>query len=331
MAVYPVDVKGLETNPLFSAASNDGLAPLTMPGPTAVPGQRPRVQISAVANAMMMDQMDQFSLAQTDEHSTMTKLAAETGGQAFFNTNDITKAIKTATEQGANYYALSYTPENKNYNGGYRKLKVTVAGKKYHLAYRSGYYAIDALAPLKGSKDLASSLARAAMQQGSPQSRQIVFGVRVVPVGKPRILEGLPPARSARKRKKDAGPVEMQRYSIDHAVSVSDLHFRPTPEGKYHGVMNFMVTAFDGEGKQVASQVSEMNADLKPEAMKDMLAGGVRIHQEIDVPVNSVAMRLGVEDVSDSHIGTMEIQLPVPSPPEGLEGVRRSLPPVEPD
>jgi hypothetical protein len=91
-----------------------------------------------------------------------------------------------------------------------------------------------------------------------------------------------------------------------------------------------MVTAFD-EGKQVASQVSEMNAALKPEEMKDILAGGVRIHQEIDVPVNSVAMRLGVEDVSDSHIGTMEIQLPVPAPPEGLEGVRRSLTPVEPD
>jgi hypothetical protein len=197
--------EGTETNPLFSAASNDALAPLTMPGPTAVPGQRPRVQISAVANAMMMDQMDQFSLAQTDEHSTMTKLAAETGGQAFFNTNDITKAIKTATEQGANYYALSYTPENKNYNGGYRKLKVTVAGKKYHLAHRSGYYAIDALAPMKGSKDLASSLARAAMQQGSPQSRQIVFGVRVVPVGKPRILEGLP-RQGLQKAQERCGP-----------------------------------------------------------------------------------------------------------------------------
>ncbi len=330
VAVYPVDVKGLETNPLFSAASNDALAPITMPGLAADPGQRPRVQISAVANAIMMDQMDQFSLAQTDEHTTMTKLAEETGGQAFFNTNDITKAILTATEQGANYYALSYTPENKNYNGAYRKLKVTV-GKKYRLAYRSGYYAIDALAPVKGSKDLASSLARAAMQQGSPESHQIVFGARVVPVGKPRILEGLPTARPAKKRKKDAGPVEMQRYSIDHAVSVSDLHFRPTPEGKYHGVVNFMVTAFDGEGKQVASQLSELNAALKPEEMKDILAGGVRIHQEIDVPVNSVALRLGVEDVSDSHIGTMEIQLPVPAPPEGLEGVRRSLPPVEPD
>jgi hypothetical protein len=95
--------------------------------------------------------------------------------------------------------------------------------------------------------------------------------------------------------------------------------------------MNFMVTAFDREGKQVASQVSEMNADLRPEAMKDIQAGGVRIHQEIDVPVNGAVMRLGVEDVGNSHIGTLEIRLPVPAPPEGLEGTRRALPPVEPD
>ncbi len=331
VAVYPVDVKGLETNPLFSAASNDLLAPITMTGPAPASAQRPRVQISAVANAVMMDQMDQFSLGLTDEHSTMTKLAAETGGQAFFNTNDITKAIKTATEQGANYYALSYTPENKNYNGAYRKLKVTLAGKKYHLAYRSGYYAIDPFAPLKPSRDLSSSLARAAMLAGAPQSRQIVFGARVVPVGKPWIVQGPAPAKPSKKRKQQDGPVEMQRYSIDHEVSFSDLRFHPTPEGKYHGALNFMVTAFDGEGKQVASQLSEMSADLKPEAMKDIQAGGVRIHQEINVPVNGAVMRLGVEDLSNSHIGTMEIGLPVPAPPEGLESTRRALPPVEPD
>jgi VWFA-related protein len=331
VAVYPVDVKGLETNPLFAASSNDGLAPVTMTGPPPNPGFGKRVPGSSVANAVMLDRMDEFSLALNDEHATMSKLATQTGGQAFFNTNDLSRAIKAATEQGANYYALSYTPQNKNYNGAYRKLKVTLAGKKYHLAYRSGYYAIDPFAPLKPSKDLTSSLARAAMQQGSPQSRQIVFGARVVPLGKPRIVESAAPAKPVKKRKQASAPVELQRYAIDHAVALSDLRFTPTPEGKYHGVVNFMVTAFDGEGKQIASQLSQTVADLKPEVMRDIMAGGVRVHQEIDVPVNGTAMRLGVEDVSNSHVGTMEIRLPVPPPPAARDGARRTLPPVEPD
>jgi VWFA-related protein len=331
VAVYPVAVKGLETNPLFAASSNDGLSPVTLTAPPPGPGFGKRVPGSSVPNAIMMDRMDEFSLALNDEHATMTKLAAQTGGQAFFNTNDLSRAIKAATEQGANYYALSYTPTNKKYNGAYRKLKVTLAGKKYHLAYRSGYYAIDPFAPLQPSKDLTSSLARAAMQQGSPQSRQIVFGARVVPLGKPRIVGSAAPAKPVKKRTQADGPVEMQRYAIDHAVAFSDLRFTPTPEGKYHGVLNFMVTAFDSEGKQIASQLSQTVADLKPEVMKDVMAGGVRLHQEIDVPMTGTAMRLGVEDVSNSHVGTVEIRLPVPAPPESQEGARRTMPPVEPD
>jgi VWFA-related protein len=330
VAVYPVDVKGLETNPLFAASSNDGLSPVTLAGPPPNPGFGKRVPGNSVANAVMMDRLDEFSLALNDEHATMSKLATQTGGQAFFNTNDLSRAIKMATEQGANYYALSYTPTNKNYNGGYRKLKVTLTGKNYHMAYRTGYYAVAPFAPLKPSKDLTSSLARSAMQQGSPPSRQIVFGARVVPIGKPRIVEGPAPAKSSKKRKQQDGSAEMQRYGIDHAVTFSDLRFNPTPEGKFHGVVNFMVTAFDAEGKQIASQLSQTIADLKPETMKDMQAGGVRLHQEIDVPVNGVAMRLGVEDVSNSHLGTMEIALPVPAPPEAQRELR-TLPAVEPD
>jgi VWFA-related protein len=343
VSVYPVDVKGLETNPLFSAASNDALAPISMQGSAPVgpaggpgPGRgsipSPNAN-TAVAIAMMQDQLQQFDLTQMDEHSTMKQLATQTGGQAFFNTNGIAQAIKAATEQGSNYYALSYTPLNKKYDGAFRKIKVALAGKKYHLAHRSGYYAIDPLAPAKLSKDLRSGLARAAMQQGSPQSRQIVFGARVVPIGKPRAVQNSPEGAKLSKRRKEKEPamVEVQRYAIDHAVTFSDLHFSSGSDGVYHDVVNFMVTAFDEEGKLMASQLSQTVAELRPEALKDIMAGGLRIHQEIDVPVKSVVMRLGVEDVSDSHIGTMEIRLPVPPLPEGQELAHRALPPVEPD
>jgi hypothetical protein len=280
--------------------------------------------------------MNQFGLSQMDEHETMSHLAAQTGGQAFYNTNGISQAINIATEQGSNYYALSYTPLNKKYDGAFRKVKVTLAGKKYHVAYRAGYYADDPYAPVPPSKDLTASLARAAMQQGSPPSRQIVFGARVAPVGKPRLVQdstigGAKPSKKHKDKDKDKPVVvEVQRYSIDHAVNFGDLRFSPGADGKYHDVVNFMVTAFDENGKLMASQVSQTVADLKPEVLKDIMAGGLRMHQEIDVPVKGVAMRLGVEDVSNSHIGTLEIPLPVAAPPEGVDVARRSVP-VEPD
>ena len=344
VAVYPVDVRGLMTDPLFSATSNDTLAPISMQGstPTAPAGRggsgdfpgAKRNASNAVPIAAMQASADQFGLAQMGEHATMDKLASETGGRAFYNTNGIAKAIDAANEEGANYYALSYTPANKNYDGAFRKVKVSLAGKKYHLAYRSGYYAVDPHAMARPEKDLASSLAMAAMQQGSPQSRQIVFGAKVVPLGQPRMVRDAPAltAKAAKKKRKgEAAPVEMQLYSIDYAVTPADLRFNPMPDGTYHDVINFMATAFDEEGALVASQISQVAADLKPETFRDIQLGGVRVHQEIDVPLRSVALRLGVEDVADSHIGTLEIPLPVKAPPDAPAVARRSLPPVERD
>jgi VWFA-related protein len=338
VAVYPVDVQGLQTNPLFTAANENLTSPMSQqPLFPADPVITPRGLFSRNPNlgvpaSTLSDQVGQFDLSQADEHATMSELAAHTGGEAFFNTNGIAQAIHAAEEQGANYYALSYTPSNKKYDGSFRKVKVTIAGKRYRLAYRSGYYAMDSFAPANPSKDLASSLARAAMQAGSPQSRQILFGARVVPVGKPRVLENSPAdTKPSKKNKVPQTPVEVQRYAIDHAVNFSDLHFGQTPGGSYHDLLNFMVTAFDERSTLVASQIARTKADFSPEAMKDVVAGGVRMHQEIEVPVKSTTMRVGVEDLSNGHIGTIEIRLPVPPPPEVQAGARRALPPVEPD
>ena len=335
VAVYPVDVKGLQANPLFTAANENLIDPMsqqaTLPADPVVTSRglfsrNPNLGIPATT---LNDQVAQFNLAQADEHATMSELAAHTGGQAFFNTNGIAEAIHKAEEQGANYYALSYTPSNKKYDGSFRKVKVTIAGKKYRLAYRSGYYAINPFAPAKPSNDLASSLARAAMQAGSPQSRQILFGARVVPLGKPRVVQNSQAdTKPSKKNKAPQVPLEVQRYAIDHAVNYSDLRFAQAPDGAYHDLLNFMVTAFDEGGTLVASQIARTKADFNLEAMKDVVAGGVRMHQEIEVPVKSTTMRLGVEDLSNGHIGTIEIPLPVPPPPEVA---RRSLPPMEPD
>jgi VWFA-related protein len=199
VALYPVDVKGLTIDQLFTATTNENLSPISTQGST-VSGPIPRggsspggsVANTAVPIAMMQAHADESSLTRAGEHATMDKLAAETGGHAFYNTNGIAKAINIATEEGANYYALSYTPSNKNHDGAFRKVKVSLAGGKYHLAYRSGYYAVDPHAVAKPAKDLSSGLALAAMQQGSPLSRQIVFGTRVIPLGKPRMVKDAP-------------------------------------------------------------------------------------------------------------------------------------------
>jgi hypothetical protein len=157
-----------------------------------------------------------------------------------------------------------------------------------------------------------------------------VFASRVVPLGKPRVPKDDAESASGGKVKARASG-EMQRYAVDYLVMLTDLQFHPAQDGKYHDILNFMITAFDDDGKLLASQVSQVAADLSPKVMQAVLQTGMRLHQEVEVPLKGTAMRLGVEDVANSHIGTVEIALPVKAPPEVAGVPSRRMPPVEPD
>jgi VWFA-related protein len=336
VAVYPVSVKGANTQPMFSAANNGEYRPQQVAGslaPIGPGGVNPALANRATSLAMpsrMEDETRQFRNAEASEVSTMDQVAADTGGKAFYGTNGILDAIEAAADQGSHYYSLSYIPSNRKYDGGFRKIRVSLDQKGYHLAYRQGYYAVDPNAPLKDMNDPARRIGLAAMQQGSPQSHQIVFAVRVIPLGKPRKVDAAT-ATPVKKKNAPAGPVEMQHYGIDYAVDPAHLLFTPNAAGLYHGVMDFMVTAFNDDGRLVASLASTAASDLKPANYKDVMMGGFRLHQELDVPVDAASLRLGVEDGTSNRIGTLEIPLPVPVPPEMPRAEVRTLPEIEPD
>jgi VWFA-related protein len=334
VAVYPVSVMGGQTQTMFNAANNGTYDPRVLPG-QQVPVNTHLANTDA--NLPLSSRMDreirEFREATESEHRTIDQVAAETGGKAFYGTNAIGDAIDSAVELGSHYYTLSYTPTNKQYDGRFRKIKVSLQKEGYHLAYRGGYYAQDPEEGFRDTRPPAQRIGVAAMQQGAPQSRQVVFTTRVVPIGKPKKVDAPQAGIAAGRKKKGApvGPVEMQHYGIDYAVDPSDLRFGLTPSGLYHAVLGFMVTAFNDDGRLVASLESTTTSDLKPENYKEVMSGGFRLHQELDVPTEAVALRLGVEDATSNRVGTLEIGLPVPVPPEEPKIASRALPPIEPD
>jgi VWFA-related protein len=338
VAVYPVSVKGAVTQTMFAASNNGTYDPVGMPGANGPSNPGTNLILNNSANQPLSSRMQretrEFRESDAAEHTTMDQVAAETGGKAFYNSNGIEGAIESAIAEGSHYYNLSYTPANKSYHGEFRKIKILLPQKDYRLSYRHGYYAEDPDEGLKDTRGPAQRVGIAAMQQGSPQSRQIVFSTRVVPIGKPKKVDAGQAALAAKPAKKKngaQGPVEMQHFGIDYAVDPSDLRFGLTPSGQYHAVLGFMVTAFNDDGRLVASLVSTTTSDLKPASYKDVMAGGFRLHQELDIPVEAVSLRLGVEDGASSHVGTMEIALPVPVPPATPQVATRTLPPIEPD
>ncbi len=81
---------------------------------------------------------DRFQISQ----DTMVSLAADTGGKALLDNNDLTRGIVQAQQAIADYYVIGYYTTNTAQNGRFRRVKITLTPEREaSLSYRQGYYA----------------------------------------------------------------------------------------------------------------------------------------------------------------------------------------------
>jgi VWFA-related protein len=120
VSIYPVDIRGLQAFPPGGEAQNASLH-----GQSAYNG-------AAVLN-------DLSSNAATQE--TLSTLASDTGGKAFFDSNDFGAVFSQVQKDSSAYYVLGFTSTNAAKDGRFRHLKVQVNRPDLKLDFRSGYYA----------------------------------------------------------------------------------------------------------------------------------------------------------------------------------------------
>jgi hypothetical protein len=270
---------------------------------------------------------------QAAEQDTLTQFAVATGGKAFFNTNDIREAIATANEQGSNYYSFSYTSTNKVYDGKFRKIKVQLASKGYKLYYRQGYYADDINVAAREAQ-LARNAITTSMQFGSPPAREVQFSVRVYPVGGKKKVDREKVGEVRMASKKAAllpEQVEVQHYTIEYTLDGSELRFVPQQNAGFRNTLALMIGSFGQEGRMLTGWSSLAKSDLPSEVYKKVMTGEVGFQEELDIPVEAISMRLGVQDQMSNHLGTVDVPLPVPPDPNVPRKTKNTLPEIEPD
>lgn len=74
-------------------------------------------------------------------HSTLFRLAAETGGQAIVNTNDLSKGLEKVVRDASHYYLLGYAPTREVNDGRFHRIAVKVKRKGVRTVARRGYWA----------------------------------------------------------------------------------------------------------------------------------------------------------------------------------------------
>ena len=95
---------------------------------------------AGIFNGSVFNTQRRSALASQD---TLYTLAAETGGKAFFDSNDIGLGITKTQDAMSSYYLLGYYSSNNAMDGKYRKIDVKLSNSKLaaKLDHREGYYA----------------------------------------------------------------------------------------------------------------------------------------------------------------------------------------------
>ncbi|UCC39771.1 MAG: VWA domain-containing protein [Candidatus Aminicenantes bacterium] len=71
---------------------------------------------------------------------TLHLMAADTGGKAYRNVNELDKPLDDLMRLTNSYYLLGYYPEDKKKEGKFRKLKIEVIRPDLQVSHRKGYY-----------------------------------------------------------------------------------------------------------------------------------------------------------------------------------------------
>jgi VWFA-related protein len=119
-SIYSLDVRGLQAFPPGGEAQNASLH-----------GQ------SAFSGASTLNDLSGNAASQ----DTLATLSSDTGGKAFFDSNDFSGIFSQVQKDSSVYYVLGFTSSNPAKDGRFRRLKVAINRPDLKLDFRSGYYA----------------------------------------------------------------------------------------------------------------------------------------------------------------------------------------------
>ena len=302
VAVYPVDARGLMTPPSLNASYQQSTN--LMSGTTS--GNRSGSRRSVTANRLSTAIDDMNATKQLmKEAASMQQIAEQTGGQEYLNTNGLKEAVASAVENGSSYYSVSYVPAAKQLDGKFRKIEVRVDNGAYKLAYRRGYYAD----PNDGASEHnpgKTSLIVAATMHGAPPSTEIQFEARALAATDP-LLAGtkLPDGPAGEDAATLKGPVH--RYIVDLKIDPRWFAFQTAPDGAHAVQVEFVLVAYDADGRRVNHLDRGFQMKLKADAFAHAMTAGIPIRLPLDLPEGRLSLRAAVHDLGAGRAGSMEI------------------------
>jgi VWFA-related protein len=213
---------------------------------------------------------------------TMQRLADETGGRAFVNTNDLTGAIRKAVEDSAVTYTLGFYIDAHTADGKFHELKIQVKRDGLNLRYPKEYFAAEDAPP---TKDQNWRTVLTAVQ--SPiESSVIPLQARVDRVNQP-----LP-----------------NSLKVFCSIDIHNLRLAQTGDFR-KGAVSVYVVQQDATGKLLSQWGKTYTLQLSEKQYTALLKSGMPFNQDLQPKEGAATLRILVQDPATAEIGSLIIPL----------------------
>ncbi len=271
VSVYPIDARGLIGSAIYNVAN--GISGAGVMGGLGMQGEGKQAE------------------ALFQAHSSMLDMADKTGGKAYYNRNDIDDALGDGIRDGSTYYILGYYPENKKWDGRFRKIQVKTRRKGINLRYRTGYFAIDREADAARHPERKDVDYNLALSMESPSFSALLFMAQISPP--------------------DPGS---STVNLLYAIEPDSIRFTPDAEGLQRAQVDCAVRVFSGNDldNPVKSEGTKVDAALKPDAFAKIKSKFFPCQLQVDLPPGHYFLRLAARDNGSGNVGSVDAQVTVP-------------------
>jgi VWFA-related protein len=231
-----------------------------------------------------------------DSQSGLNYLAAQTGGLAIRNTNDMDGGVKRIMDDQAGYYLVGYRPDDSTFDSTKGKtkfhhvaLKVKRPGK-FTVRTRTGFYGVTD-EQMKASKET---------------PRQQLIGALLSPFAASGVQLRL---TSLYSNEPAQGPV---LRSFLH-IQASDLTFTKEPDGTHKAVFDLMSVTF-GEDEKLVDQVADQHTITLTDALyQKIVRYGFTFNTTVPIKkAGAYQLRTALRDTASGRMGAATQFIEVP-------------------
>lgn len=231
-----------------------------------------------------------------DSQSGLNYLAAQTGGLAIRNTNDMDSGVKRIMDDQAGYYLVGYRPDDSTFDSTNGKtkfhhvaLKVKRPGK-FTVRTRTGFYGVTD-EQLKASKET---------------PRQQLIGALLSPFAASGVQLRLTSFYS-----NEAAQGSVLRSFLH--IKASDLTFTKQPDGTHKAVFDLMSVTF-GEDEKLVDQVADQHTITLSDALyQKIVRYGFTFNTTVPIKkAGAYQLRTALRDTASGRMGSATQFIEVP-------------------